>query len=118
MAAILIADDDTATRDLLKRALESDGHRVTVAADGSEALELLKRAVVDLLMSDVQMPGVDGIRLAAEALVLHPKLRLVLMSGYPDQLARGAGLAGTKVVSLSKPFTLEQARAVVRAALT
>jgi CheY-like chemotaxis protein len=118
MARILIADDDAATRDLLRRALEVDGHAVKAAADGAEALELIRAGLgVDLLITDVQMPGIDGIRLAAEAAALRPGLRLLMMSGYPDQLARAAALPVARVLTLSKPFTLDKARAEVRAAL-
>jgi two-component system cell cycle response regulator CpdR len=116
MAEILIADDEAATRDLMRRALEGDGHRVSVVADGSEALERLASGGIDLLITDVQMPGLDGIKLAAKALAMHPGLRILLMSGYAEQLERGAALGG-KVGTLGKPFTLEKARAEVRAAL-
>ena len=70
MAHILLADDDKATRDLVKRALESEGHNVEVTQDGTEALEKLKShgAAVDVLVSDVHMPGIDGIDLASHAI--------------------------------------------------
>jgi CheY-like chemotaxis protein len=118
MARILIADDDVATRDLLRRALEADGHKVLAATDGSEALDLLKAdaAALDLLITDVQMPGIDGIRLIGEARALKAGLRVLLMSGYPDQLGRAPGTVG-QVTTLSKPFSLDKARAEVRAAL-
>jgi CheY-like chemotaxis protein len=117
MALILIADDDAATRDLLRRALESDGHTVTIASDGSEALEKLARAGIDLLISDVDMPGLDGIALVGQALGKNPRLRVLFMSGYPDQLGRAAATTGGTARTIAKPFTLEKARSEVRAAL-
>ena len=69
MARILLADDDATTRDMVKRALESDGHTVHATQDGSEALEWVKAdgASLDLLVSDVEMPLLDGVALAESA---------------------------------------------------
>ncbi len=119
MAHILIADDDAATRDLVRRALQSDGHQVVVSADGAEALEQLKvnASAFDLLITDVEMPGIDGIKLAGEALRLSPRLRVLLMSGYSEQLGRASDLGSAHVRTLSKPFPLEKIRAEVRAIL-
>ena len=71
MARILLADDDTATRDLVRRALEADGHSVHVTQDGSEALEAVEGSGAqkfDVLVSDVEMPLLDGVALAQRAL--------------------------------------------------
>jgi len=120
MARILLADDDGATRDLVKRALEADGHSVDATQDGTEALEKLKSqpGSTDVLVSDVQMPGVDGIQLAGQAIEAQPKLRVLLMSAYPEQLERARALKAVRLGVLTKPFTLEQIRAAVRALLT
>ena len=116
MALILLADDDAATREMVKRALESDGHRVHVTHDGSEALERVKSdgSSIEVLVSDVEMPLLDGIALAERAFVLQPNLRILLMSGFSDQLERAKTLKGPKVGTLSKPFTLDQVRESVR----
>ena len=114
MAQILIADDDAATCELLRRALEAEGHTVKTASDGSEALEQIAGST--LLISDVQMPGMDGIELARQALAKAPGLRIILMSGFTEQLDRASNLPGN-VRTLVKPFTLEKARAEVKAAL-
>lgn len=120
MARILLADDDAATRDLVRRALEGDGHAVTVTEDGAEALERLQAGDVnyDLIVTDVEMPALDGILLAEEALKLRPGLRIVLMSGYAEALQRGAGFKASKLGTITKPFTLEQIRALVRSTLS
>jgi two-component system, cell cycle response regulator CpdR len=119
MARILLADDDAATRDLVTRALATDGHNVEATQDGTEALEKLQAAptAYDLLITDVQMPGLDGIALAEQGLAGSPRLRIVLMSGFADELGR-AGQLKSKVSSvLTKPFTLEQIKSAVKAAL-
>ena len=116
MAHILLADDDAATRDLVKRALEADGHKVQVTQDGSEALDRVKQsgAAFDLIVSDVEMPLMDGIALAERALPLQPRLRILLMSGFAEQLDRAKGMANPRVGVISKPFTLDQVRESVR----
>jgi two-component system cell cycle response regulator CpdR len=119
MARILLAEDDAATRDMAQRALALDGHEVTVTQDGAEALEKLQAAPgrIDLLITDVQMPGLDGVALVEKALAAAPKLRVVLMSGFADELGRAAHLKSKISRIIAKPFTLEQIRAAARAAL-
>jgi CheY-like chemotaxis protein len=63
------------------------------------------------------MPGIDGISLTKQALAAAPSLRVILMSGYTEQLERARGFASGQVRTLSKPFTLDKARAEVKAAL-
>jgi two-component system, cell cycle response regulator CpdR len=118
MARILLAEDDAATRDLVQRALALDGHHVIVTQDGAEALEKLRAGGgIELLISDVQMPGVDGIELVEKALAGNPKLRVVLMSGFAGELSRADHLKGRISRIITKPFTLEQIRAAAKAAL-
>jgi two-component system, cell cycle response regulator CpdR len=119
MARILLAEDDGATRDLVQRALGLDGHDVTVTQDGVEALERLQATPTrfDVLVTDVQMPGLDGVALVEKALGVNPKLRVVLMSGFADELDRAAHLKARISRVITKPFTLEQIRSAVKVAL-
>jgi CheY-like chemotaxis protein len=119
MVSILLADDDAATRDLISRALTADGHRMILTQDGQEALDklLADPAGVDLLISDVQMPGLDGIALAERALAAIPELKILLISGFESGLDRAAGLPATRVRKVSKPLTLDQIRSEVRSLL-
>ena len=119
MARILLAEDDAATRDLVQRALALDGHEVVVTQDGAEALETLQAAParIDLLITDVQMPGLDGVALVEKGLAVAPRLRVVLMSGFVGELGRADHLKGRISRIITKPFTLEQIRAAARAAL-
>ncbi len=107
MAKILLADDDDANLDLVRRALASEGHAVTTASDGNEALDALDPSYV-LLVADIDMPGLDGITLAEQARTAAPGLRILLMSGFAEQLDRARGLQASGVRAISKPFTLEQ----------
>ena len=119
MAHILLADDAQATRDLVRRALESDGHRVGLTQDGLEALETLNAAAerFDVLVSDVHMPGLDGIELARRASVAHPGLKLLLMSGFAEELERAQALKSPNLSVIMKPSTLDQVRTAGRALL-
>ena len=119
MARILLADDDAATRDLVKRALAIDGHAVTSTQDGTEALDAITATPsgFDLLISDVQMPSLDGIGLAEQALGLASDLRIILMSGFAGELDRAGHLKGKLAKVIIKPFTLDEIRTAVKAAL-
>jgi CheY-like chemotaxis protein len=119
MARILLAEDDAATRDLVQRALGAEGHEVVVTQDGTEALEKLQAgaASFDVLVTDVQMPGLDGVALVEKAIAANAKLRIVMMSGFADELGRAAHLRSRISQIITKPFTLEQIRTAVKAAL-
>jgi CheY-like chemotaxis protein len=119
MARVLLAEDEAPVRDMVKHALANDGHSVVAAQDGQEALEMLgaSGAAFDVMLTDIQMPGVDGLTLATKAITLMPALKVILMSAYVDQLAIPDRLKPHLVQVLSKPLALEQARAAVKAAI-
>lgn len=119
MATILLADDDASVRDLVQRALSGAGHKVHITQDGVEALDFLtaNATAIEVLLTDVDMPQLDGISLAEKALLLKPAIAVVLMSGYSDQLERAARLRARRLLQVAKPFTLEQIKQVVNAVL-
>jgi CheY-like chemotaxis protein len=118
MARILLADDDGMVRDLFERVLAAGGHDVCIAQDGQEALGLAETGGrFDLLVTDVHMPGIDGIQLAKTLAAKLPGLKVLLMSGFPDQLQRGRTELAGRVETLMKPCSIEDIRAKI-AALT
>jgi CheY-like chemotaxis protein len=119
MAKILVAEDDIAIRDLVVRALNEDGHELTVANDGGAALDALvrKNGEFDLLLTDVKMPVMDGIALALSAARDYPDLTILLMTGYADQRERTRGLDALVHDVIAKPFSVEQIKGAVREAL-
>jgi CheY-like chemotaxis protein len=119
MAKILIAEDDDAIRELVMRALNEDGHQLTGAADGAEALDALSHGdcEFDLLLTDVKMPVLDGIALALAAGRDHPDVAIMLMTGYADQRERAHGLDALVHDVINKPFSVEQIKGAVREAL-
>jgi two-component system, cell cycle response regulator CpdR len=120
MARILIAEDEEALCALCARALTMDGHEVTTASDGGEALDVIARADggFDLLLTDIRMPIMDGIALALAAARDHPALTILLMTGYADQRERAHGLDAIIHDVISKPFSVATLRGAVTEALT
>ena len=90
MPRVLIADDEESMRTLVARAIAMDGHATVTAEDGAEALEILSRenGAFDLLLTDIQMPVMDGIALALAAARDFPDLTILLMTGFADQRER------------------------------
>ncbi len=119
MARVLVADDEDSMRALVARAIAMDGHDITTAADGAEALELLGSAqtAFDLLLTDIQMPVMDGIALALTAARDFPDLTILLMTGFADQRERASGLNAIAHDVISKPFSVTDIRAAVADAL-
>lgn len=113
---ILLADDDTATLNFVKHALQGDGHEVAIAEDGNVALEQLTapQANFALLIADVDMPGLDGITLCQRAAVLAADMPVLLMSAHHAELERVNTLGGARYEFLLKPFALEDIRAAVK----
>ena len=95
MANILIAEDEDALRHLVSRALRLDGHEVSAAEDGEDALERLQEADgrFDLVLSDIRMPGLTGIELAHAIAVRWPHVKVLLMTGYAEQKEAAEDLA-------------------------
>jgi CheY-like chemotaxis protein len=105
-ATILVAEDEPAVRELVVRLLEAAGYDVVAAEDGSSALELAGSHPVDLVLSDVVMPGMNGRELARELRIREPELPVLLMSGYTDQ--RETTDDGQPIDVLVKPFEREE----------
>ena len=107
MARILLAEDDDSLRGFLARALERAGYEVTACADGEEAAAVLDQAW-DLLLTDIVMPGMDGIEVARLAAAKHPGLRIMFITGFAAVAlaAKETAPQGAKV--LSKPIHLRE----------
>ena len=80
--SILVVEDDTAVRDVVIRLLSEKGFGVLTANGAHEALQVLKQRSVDLLFTDIIMPGMDGVALAKEARRLRPGLKVLFATGY------------------------------------
>ncbi|WP_310496672.1 response regulator [Sandarakinorhabdus sp.] len=105
---VLLVEDEPAVRTVFARGLERKGMLVVTAEDATSALALLREEwPVDVLVSDVMMPGIDGVELAMEAGRLRPGIGIVLMSGYAE-LPRHRAADAKGMRFLAKPFALEE----------
>ena len=103
---ILLVEDEDFVRKATAEVLEAAGYRVTVASSATEALDTQRRCEsVDLLLADVVMPGISGHELAAKFLMLHPQVRILLMSGYSEELTLCEAVPVVREY-MAKPFSI------------
>ncbi|MBV8477916.1 MAG: response regulator, partial [Acidobacteria bacterium] len=104
---VLLVEDEESVRRLVRETLESRGYKVMEAADGERALEMAStQKPVQLMITDVVMPGINGQELAKEIVKIHPRIKMLFLSGYAEDTIRQQALpAGTAF--LQKPFTLQ-----------
>jgi len=101
---VLVVDDDSAVRDTLADILELSRLDIDTASDGAAALERLRAHRYDLLVTDLRMPGLDGMQVVAEAKRLRPGIKTVIVTGFPSQ-ASAIGAVNLGVDGyLTKPF--------------
>ena len=104
---ILVVEDETPVRRLMARLLKVQNYQVHEVANATDALELLRSqpGKIDLLLTDVVMPDMNGVALAEKAQKAHPKLKVLFASGYRDGELRRLGLPDLGPQLLQKPFT-------------
>lgn len=107
---VLLVEDEDAVRGFAVEALKRQGYEVLQASSGVEALEVIAATsgTIDLVVSDVIMPEMDGPTLLKELRRVQPKLKFVFMSGYPDDAFKNTLDPGTEFAFLQKPFSLVQ----------
>jgi two-component system cell cycle sensor histidine kinase/response regulator CckA len=111
---VLLVEDEAMVRAVAERALTRQGYNVLVAENGEEALEILGReGKVDLLISDVVMPTMDGPTTVREARKMHPDLPILFISGYAEEQLRKS-IDIPNVSFLAKPFSVQQLAETVR----
>ena len=117
---VLVAEDDETVLYLVAHSLTAAGFRVLQACNGEDALEILHAqgpAGVDVLISDVVMPGISGPILAARSAELLPRLRVLFMSGYTEEVIQHHGVSRANVAFLQKPFAPSELVRKVRSLL-
>jgi CheY-like chemotaxis protein len=101
---VLVVDDEPSVRDLVCRTLRAEGYRTLEAAQGAEALEVVDRSPVDLVVTDVVMPGMDGRELGRRLAQSRPTLPVLYMSAYDVNDIFRRGSPSSSAPFLQKPF--------------
>ncbi|HSC18841.1 MAG TPA: response regulator [Rhizomicrobium sp.] len=108
MARILLAEDDESLRRFLAAALVKAGHLVNDFSDGSSAFDYMRNFRFDLLLTDIVMPGMDGIELAKRAAEMDPALKIMFITGFAAVALHPSSQAPKQAKVLSKPFHLRE----------
>jgi two-component system cell cycle response regulator CpdR len=106
MARILLAEDDDSLRAFLQQSLSRAGHDVSAHGDGDSAWEELEHSTFDLLLTDIVMPGLDGIELARRGAEADPAMKIVFITGFAAVALSAQSQAPKDAKVLSKPFHL------------
>ncbi|MBC7951761.1 MAG: PAS domain-containing protein [Rhodospirillaceae bacterium] len=116
---ILLVEDEDAVRMFGTRALKNKGYRVIEARSGEQALDVLRAEDdIDVLVSDVVMPGMDGVTLAKLVRMERPAIKIILISGYSEDVARNGIDPDAGIHFLPKPFSLKQLAGAVKQVMT
>jgi CheY-like chemotaxis protein len=114
--AVLVVEDEEGVRTLARKILERDGYRVLEARNGAEAVSVVQQhqGKIDLMVTDVVMPGMSGRVLAANMVSRLPKLKVLYLSGYTDDAIVQHGILEREMYFLQKPFTADALSKKVR----
>lgn len=111
---VLLAEDEPMLRRVVSVTLRHGGFVVIEAADGAAGLEVLQSdALIDVLLTDVKMPGLNGYQLAEASLSLRPEVKVMLMTGYADEIVPDA-IAKASIPIIRKPFNFDNLASSVR----
>ena len=114
---ILLVDDEAIALTNLTHVLQREGYRVTACKDGSTGLEALRRADFDLVLTDLKMPGIDGMDVLREVRTCHPEVPVIMITGHATLNSAVEAMKAGAYHYIAKPFRLAEAREVVRGAL-
>ena len=116
--SILVVDDELLIRDLLYDFFSGQGWDISVAETSEKALKILEDKKVDLVLTDIKMPIMDGLALAAEVRQSHPGIAVILMTGYPSVDTAVAAIHARVADYVIKPFNINQLFKILEAQLS
>jgi DNA-binding NtrC family response regulator len=116
---VLVVDDEEDLRDIMRRMLERRGFTVLVAGDSQQAITICREhpGDIDVLVTDLGLPGVSGGELSRTAAELRPGMRVVHISGLPHDMAVAEGLIDEDALLVKKPFSTDRLIEVLRSVL-
>ena len=117
MSRILVVDDETGMRDLLRILLEKEGHEVLTAADGTAGLAQATSHELDLVISDIKMPGLDGVGLLSALRERALTMPVIMVTAYAESDSAIQAMKQGAFDYLTKPFKVDEIRLVIRRAL-
>lgn len=117
MPTILVVEDDPRGRYLIYEVLRRDGYQVEEAGDGTEALEIVRTQRVNLVITDLVMPKLNGFKFLEQLHLINPQMPVIFITGYLSVVA-GKKLLQDVAEIIPKPFEFDALRSAVRRALT
>jgi two-component system response regulator PilR (NtrC family) len=117
MITILIVDDELSMREFLKILLEKEGYNTLTAADGGEAIAILNKHDVDLIISDIRMPGMDGLALLDHAKDANISIPVLLITAYASPEDAVLAMKSGAYDYITKPFKVDEILSIVSAAI-
>jgi DNA-binding response OmpR family regulator len=116
---VLVVDDEEDLRDIMRRMLDRRGFATLIAGDSQEAVATCREhpGAIDILVTDLGLPGVSGGELSRTATELRPGMRVVYISGLPKDIAVADGLIEQDALLVKKPFTADLLIEALRAVL-
>jgi len=115
---ILVVDDDPKSRNILKRLLTLTDYEVEIVISGEEAVKRLKRSEFNLVLTDLDMPGMDGLALLSHVKSQYPDLPVIVVTGLASGEGRNKALEVGAEGLLSKPYTRDQLLTIISESLT
>lgn len=116
MASVLIVDDERSMRDFLKILLEKEDHEVTTAESGEKAIAVISKQTVDVVVSDIRMPGMTGIELLESLKDSSPELPVILITAFASPDDAVLAMKNGAFDYISKPFNVDEIKAVIESA--
>ena len=105
---ILVVDDEELIRNLLVTFLSKMGHSCVIAIDGVDALDKMKRNKIDIVITDIKMPNMDGIILTNKISLQYPELPIMVMTAFDEEYSAGVAISAGAREFIKKPFSLDE----------
>jgi len=105
---ILVVDDEELIRNLIVTFLSKMGHSCLTAFDGVDALDKMKENKIDVVITDIKMPNMDGITLTSEISLQYPGLPIMVMTAFDEEYSAGIAISAGAQEFIKKPFSLEE----------
>lgn len=115
--SVLVVDDELLIRDLLYDFFQQQGWTISVADSGEKALEILRVRKIDIVLTDIKMPQIDGLTLTSQVRAKYPDMPVVLMTGYPSVETAVEGIRAKVCDYIIKPFNINKLFKTLKAQL-